>query len=250
VNGGIVWAEGFGFANVERRTQVTPVTRFRLGSVSKTLTAAGVALLYERGRIDLDASVQRYVPLYPRKPWPVTTRQLMGDIAGVHVIRVDNNDQVPHFDCARMDEALKFFASEPLLFEPGTNYRFSTNGWILLSAVVEAAAAEPFPTFMTREVLAPLGMESTILEATRSSGSVRVGDVDARTVEGGHHRASPDTPSPRIGDLHGFRAGLEGGARPTERRARSNGGAPRHSHGRHRGAADVPGSPTDHCCRI
>jgi CubicO group peptidase (beta-lactamase class C family) len=165
VNGEIVWAEGFGFANVERRTPVTPVTRFRLGSVSKTLTAAGVALLYERGRIDLDASMQRYVPLYPRKPWPVTTRQLMGDIAGVHVIRGDNNDQVPHFDCARMDEALKFFASEPLLFEPGTNYRFSTNGWILLSAVVEAAAAEPFPTFMTREVLAPLGMESTILEA-------------------------------------------------------------------------------------
>jgi hypothetical protein len=94
VNGEIVWAEGFGFANVGRRTPVTPVTRFRLGSVSKTLTAAGVALFYERGRIDLDASVQRYVPLYPRKPWPVTTRQLMGDIAGVHVIRGDNNDQV------------------------------------------------------------------------------------------------------------------------------------------------------------
>jgi CubicO group peptidase (beta-lactamase class C family) len=161
----IVWAEGFGFANVEHRTPVTPLTRFRLGSVSKTLTAAGVGLLHEQGRLDLDAPIQTYVPAYPRKQWSITMRQLMGDIAGVHVIRGDDNDQMPHFECASIDDALKFFADEPLLFEPGTKYRFSTNGWILVSAAVEAAAGEPFPTFMTREVVTPLGMESTVIEA-------------------------------------------------------------------------------------
>src|SRR5688572_6204616 len=57
VDGAIVWAEGFGFANVDRLTPVTPLTRFRLGSISKTLTAAAVALLHERGRVDLDAPV-------------------------------------------------------------------------------------------------------------------------------------------------------------------------------------------------
>jgi serine beta-lactamase-like protein LACTB, mitochondrial len=164
VDGEIIWAEGFGWANVEHRTPVTPLTRFRLGSVSKTLTAAAVALLHERGRIDLDAPVQQYVSAYPKKQWTVTTRQLMGDIAGVNVIRGDNNDQVPHVDCASLDEALQIFAGEPLFFEPGTKYRFATNGWILLSAVVEAAAGEPFSTFMTREVLKPLGMESTVIE--------------------------------------------------------------------------------------
>jgi CubicO group peptidase (beta-lactamase class C family) len=158
VDGKIVWAEGFGYANIERRTPVTPLTRFRLGSVSKTLTAAALLLLHEQGRIDLDAPVQRYVPAYPAKQWTVTTRQVMGDIAGVNVIRGDNNDQVPHDDCASMDEALKFFAHEPLAFEPGTKYRFGTNGWILLSAVVEALAAEPFATFMTGAVLGPLGV--------------------------------------------------------------------------------------------
>jgi len=165
VDGETVWAEGFGWADVERRAPVTPLTRFRLGSVSKTLTAAAIALLYERGRIDLDAPVQRYVPAYPEKQWIVTTRQLMGDIAGVHVIRGDNNDQVPHVDCATLDAALQIFAAEPLLFKPSTNYRFATNGWILLSAVVEAAAGEPFAMFMTREVFTPVGMESTVLEA-------------------------------------------------------------------------------------
>jgi CubicO group peptidase (beta-lactamase class C family) len=163
-DGELVWSEGFGWADLEDRIPVTPRTQFRLGSVSKTLTAAAVARLYERGRIDLDAPVQTYVPDYPSKPWTVTTRQLMGDIAGVHRIRGDNNDNPPGGECASLDDAVATFADEPLSFQPGTRYRFSTYGWILLSAVVEAAAGQPFPVFMRREILEPLGMESTIVE--------------------------------------------------------------------------------------
>ena len=163
-NGEIVWTEGFGWADVEDRKPVTPRTQFRLGSVSKTLTAAAAALLYERGRLDLDAPVQTYVSAYPQKPWPLTTRQLMGDIAGVHRIRGDGNDNPPGGECASMHDALATFADEPLLFEPGTRYRFSTYGWILVSAVVEAAAGEPLPKFMTREILDPLAMRSTVVE--------------------------------------------------------------------------------------
>jgi CubicO group peptidase (beta-lactamase class C family) len=165
-DGNIVWAEAFGFANVEPRVQATPLTRFRTGSVSKTLTAAAVALLYERGRIDLDAPVQTYVPKYPRKQWTVTTRQLLGDVAGVHRIRGDNNDNLPRDHCTSLDQALETFAGEPLLFAPGTKYRFSTYGWILLSAVVEGASGKPFATFMRREVFEPLGMDRTVLEGT------------------------------------------------------------------------------------
>jgi CubicO group peptidase (beta-lactamase class C family) len=163
-DGEIVWTEGLGWADLEDRKPMTAVTRFRLGSVSKTLTAAAVGLLLERGRIDLDAPVQKYVPAYPQKPWPVTTRQLMGDIAGVHRIRGDNNDNLPAGPCASLDDALATFASEPLLFEPGTRYRFATNGWILISAAVVSAAGEPLPTFMTREILEPLGMKSTVVD--------------------------------------------------------------------------------------
>jgi CubicO group peptidase (beta-lactamase class C family) len=165
-DGEIVWAEGFGYADAERHKQVTPRTRFRTGSVSKTLTAAAVALLYDRTRIDLDAPVQTYVPAYPKKQWTVTTRQLLGDVAGVHRVRGDNNDQIPRGYCKTVDEALKTFAYEPLVFEPGTKYRFSTSGWILLSAVIEGAAGEPFPAFMSREVFMPLRMDRTVLEVT------------------------------------------------------------------------------------
>ena len=194
-DGEIVWAEAFGFADVDRRVPVTPLTRFRTGSVSKTLTAAAVALLYERGRIDLDAPVQTYVPEYPRKQWTITTRQLLGDVAGVHRIRGDNNDNLPRGDCTNLDEALETFASEPLLFEPGTSYRFSTYGWILLSAVVEGASGEPFPMFMRRDVFEPLGMDRTVLEgvendpdtvslyAARTAMGANVGLQDAPAVD-------------------------------------------------------------------
>ena len=170
VDGKIVWAEGFGYASVERRAPVTPSTRFRAGSVSKTLTAAAVALLYDRGRIDLDAPVQTYVPAYPQKQWTVTTRQLLGDIAGVHRLRGENNnnDNVPRGNCTSLAQALQIFSVEPLAFEPGTRYRYSTYGWILLSAVVESAAAKSFATFMANEIFQPLGMNRTALEGTPS----------------------------------------------------------------------------------
>jgi serine beta-lactamase-like protein LACTB, mitochondrial len=64
-DGEIVWAEGFGWADVERRAPVTPLTRFRIGSVSKPLTAAGVGLLHDRGRIALDAPGRALPPRVP-----------------------------------------------------------------------------------------------------------------------------------------------------------------------------------------
>ena len=168
VDNEIVWAEGLGWASIEPREPVAPHMRFHLGSVSKTLTAAAILRLHERGLVDLDAPVQAYVPDYPVKQWPVTLRQLMGDVAGVHRIEGDDNDSVPR-GCRNVDEAVATFASEPLLFEPGTRYRFANNGWILLSAVVEKVAGEPCATVIAREVFAPLGMDRTLAS---SSGRV------------------------------------------------------------------------------
>jgi CubicO group peptidase (beta-lactamase class C family) len=157
--GRIVWAEGFGWADVERRTQVTPLTRFRIGSVSMPLTAAAVGMLHERGRIDLDAPVQRYVPAFPAKRWPLSTRQLMGHLSGIQ------HEGMPDRHCSSFDDVLEIFAHDPLWFRPGTEYRYSVYGWILVSAVVEAAAAEPYLAFMNREVFERLGMDRTVPDA-------------------------------------------------------------------------------------
>jgi serine beta-lactamase-like protein LACTB len=172
VGGELVWAEGFGWADVENHVPVSPHMRFRMGTASMAVTSAAVGLLVEQGRLKLDDEIQTYVPEYPRKPWPVTLRQLMGHLAGV---RTDNGDEGPYFDrCERPVEGLKLFKDRELLFEPGTRYRFSSFGWILVSAAVEAAAEEPFYRFMRSRIFEPAGMEDTLPDSKTEQVADRV----------------------------------------------------------------------------
>jgi serine beta-lactamase-like protein LACTB len=165
VGGDIVWAEGFGWADLENRVKVAPDTRFRIGTASTALTSAAVGVLLEKHRLRLDDEIQSYVPDFPKKQWPVTLRQVMGHLAG---IRNDGGDEGPLFSkhCDRPVEGLQSFAKDSLRFEPGTQYRDSRYDWILVSAAVEAAADEPFFTFMRKQIFEPLGMDHTEANST------------------------------------------------------------------------------------
>jgi len=157
--GEIVWAEGFGYADLEKKSPVTPETQFRIGNVSNTLTSVVAGLLLERNRLNLDTDIQVYVPEFPEKQWPVTVRQLMGNIGG---IRGDAGDEEPLSErCERTLDGLQRFAPDRLKFEPGTEYRFSSYGWILVSAAIEKAAGEPFFAFIRAQIFDPLRMAST-----------------------------------------------------------------------------------------
>jgi CubicO group peptidase (beta-lactamase class C family) len=175
VGGDLVWAEGFGWADIETRIPVTPDTRFRIGTASTVLTSAGVGVLLEKGRLTLDDEIQTYVPQFPKKQWSVTLRQLMAHVGGVGT---DGGDEGPLFRhrCERPVEALEHFAHGALLFEPGTQYRHSKYGWILVSAAVEAAADQPFLTFMGEQIFQPLGMDNTGAESATEENPDRVGE--------------------------------------------------------------------------
>jgi len=164
VDGEIVWAEGFGWADLEKREPVAARMRFRIGHVSKALTSAAVGILLETGQLRLDDEIQTYVPDFPRKEWPITLRQLMGHTSGIRHY-TSEEDYTPSAHCERASEGLQRFADHPLLFEPETRYGYSTFGWILVSAAVEAAAGEPLLAFMRRRVLEPLGMTDTTMDA-------------------------------------------------------------------------------------
>jgi serine beta-lactamase-like protein LACTB len=163
IDGGIVWAEGFGFADLRNSAPVTPKHRFRIGTASTALTSAAAGLLLEDGRLKLDDEIQTYVPAFPKKQWPVTLRQLMGHTAGVVS---DGGDEGTLFTqhCQGPAEALPRFAENPLLFEPGSQFRYSNYGWILVSAAIEAAAGQPFLTFLRERVFGPLGMRDTVAD--------------------------------------------------------------------------------------
>lgn len=195
VDGKLVWAGGFGWADVEARRPITPATRFRIGAVSKPLTAAGVGLLVAQGKLDLDAPVQRYVMGFPQKDVPITTRQAMAHTAGFRHPHLENGCW-PTAQRRGIAEGLARFADHPLRFMPGTQFAFSSHGWVLVSAVVESAAGLPFDAFMASQVFAPLGMQSTVPDVP--------GDPDDPTLVATlmperavlyHPRASADTAS-------------------------------------------------------
>lgn len=168
----LMWSESFGVADVGSGEPVLPATRFRVGAVSRTLTAAAAGLLRDRGLLAFDAPVQQYVPRYPDTPWPLTAGHLMSDSGGVRHLR-DGREVLPSAHCATVSDALDIFREDALAFRPGSARRFSVYGWILMSAVVEGAAREPFDSFMTRQVLGPLGMAHTALDDA---------DVDGRAT--------------------------------------------------------------------
>ena len=175
VGGDLVWSEGFGWADIETRAPVTPETRFRIGTASTLLTSAAVGVLLETERLKLDEEIQTYVPEFPKTQWPVTLRQLMGHVAGV---ATESEDERPlsRQRCESPLEALPRVADGTLLFEPGTEYRFSKYGWIVVSAAVEAAAGQPFLTFMRQQVFQPLGMVNTDAESATEENPERVGE--------------------------------------------------------------------------
>ena len=159
VDGRIVWSEAFGYADLEAHRQTTPATQFRIGSVSKPLTATAIAQLFETGKLDLDAPVQRYVPSFPEKSAPITTRLVGGHLAGIRHYQGGEFTLNRHF--ATVTEGLSIFANDTLLFPPGTRFSYSSYGFNLLGAVVEGASREDFLAYMSRHVFKPLHMTST-----------------------------------------------------------------------------------------
>jgi CubicO group peptidase (beta-lactamase class C family) len=156
----IIWAEGLGFADLENKVPVNIQSMFRLGSVSKVLTSLAVGRLYQQGKLNLDAPIQKYLPDFPEKQYSFTARQLAGHTAGIRHYK--NNDPIatPRRYKSVM-ESLPIFSNDSLLFKPGTAYAYSSYGYNLLSAVLEAAAGRDFLSYMRDSIFVPLGMTNT-----------------------------------------------------------------------------------------
>ncbi len=164
INGRILWSEGFGYGDLENHVPVTSGTRFRLGSVSKVLTAAAVGRLYQEQKLDLDAPIQRYVPAFPEKGHPITARQLAGHLGGIRHYQEKDYGQNRNIDFEHYEtiaDSLKVFQDDPLISPPGTRYFYSTFGYTLLSRVVESAAQQSFLEYLDASVFQPLEMRST-----------------------------------------------------------------------------------------
>ena len=137
------------------------------------MTAALLALVYQDGQLDLDAPIQRYVPEFSQKRYTITTRQLAGHLAGIrHYQGEEDYLNTTHYPTVL--EALRIFKDDPLLFEPGTQFSYSSYGFNLISAVIEGATGKSFLEQMRERVFAPLGMRHTAPDQNRLIVSDRV----------------------------------------------------------------------------
>jgi serine beta-lactamase-like protein LACTB len=161
----LLWSKGFGMANVEDDVPATSQTLYRLASVSKSLTATAAMQLWERGKLDLDGPIQKYCPVFPKKPQTITTRELLGHLGGIRHYKSGSQDDpeignTTHFDDP-ISAGIKFFAGDPLVAPPGTHFHYSTQGYTLVGCVIEGASGEKYLDEMRENVFVPAGMAST-----------------------------------------------------------------------------------------
>ena len=163
-DGQLIFAKGYGVSDVENNVPATADTVYRIASLSKSLTATAAMRLVEARRLDLDAPVQKYCPAFPTKQWPITVRDVLTHQSGIrHYKNDDESINTRHY--TSINEALtQNFSKDPLLFEPGTKFSYTSYGYIVLGCVMEGASGMSYTTYMQQNIFGPAGMTSTRLD--------------------------------------------------------------------------------------
>jgi CubicO group peptidase (beta-lactamase class C family) len=168
MNGETVWTHGYGMADVEGNVTASDVTEYRLASISKPLSAVAAMSLVEQHKLDLDAPVQKYCPAFPQKQKTITVRELLSHTSGVRHYK-DKDGDTPHWaentrHFESLNDALSIFANDPLEFDPGTKFGYSTYGYTVVGCAIEGASGEKFYDYLQQAVLAPAGMDHTVAD--------------------------------------------------------------------------------------
>ncbi|SFU50021.1 CubicO group peptidase, beta-lactamase class C family [Pustulibacterium marinum] len=162
----VVWKAGYGYADVKNRTSINPdETLFRVASVSKTFSAAGLMKMYENKKIDIDASLYKYVPDFPKKKYDFTIRQLASHTAG---IRTYKGREFLSRQSQSIVDGLHTFAEDSLLYQPGKGYLYNSNDWNLLSVAMQNASKRDFEKLMKTTVFQPLGLKNIVADKNQN----------------------------------------------------------------------------------
>ena len=158
-NNQLVFSEGYGYANIAKNQKVSPTnTIFRIASVSKPITAVGLAKLYAENKVDLEASIYGYIPDFPKKSYDFNLKQLGGHLAG---IRGYKNNEFKNDIPLSIRQGIDIFKNDKLLFQPGTQYLYTSYGWNLIAHTIECITHLRFEDYIDEAILQPIGMRNT-----------------------------------------------------------------------------------------
>ena len=152
----------YGIADLEHFVPAKTFTVYRIASTSKPITAVAAMQLVESGKLDLDAPIQKYVPNFPVKNFPVTTRQILAHLSGVRGYKQGEGERTIRYNT--LTDALAIFKDDPLEGEPGTRFLYTTYGYTLLGAVIEGASGMSFMDYLREHIFKPAGMLHTTVD--------------------------------------------------------------------------------------
>lgn len=164
-DGKVIFAKAYGMANYELSVPNNVDTKFRIGSVSKQFTAAAVMQLQERGRLNINDPICRYLDDCPDAWKPITIKHLLNHTSGiVNFTRLPeasgNFLLLPHTH----SEIVDIFRNLPLESRPGEEYNYNNSGYYLLGLIIEKVSGQTYGEYLRKNIFAPLGMNDTDLD--------------------------------------------------------------------------------------
>ncbi|MCP4048849.1 MAG: beta-lactamase family protein [Gammaproteobacteria bacterium] len=159
-NGESTYKRGFGSANIENGTVITPETVFYLASVGKQFTTMAIALLQQDGKLDVDDDIRKYIPEIPVYGSTITIRHLIHHTSGIRdylgLMRIAGLPLGTYHDDQDVVDLIA--RQKALNFEPGKQYLYSNSGYFLLAVIVERASGKSLRGFAAERIFGPLGM--------------------------------------------------------------------------------------------
>jgi len=158
-DGELVWETAVGAADVEAGVEATPETQYRLGSITKTFTAAAIMQLRDAGKLDLEDTLDRHIEGAAHRP---TIRRLLSHASGLQRETQDDSWLTMRF--ARPDELLETLAEAELVLPSGARFHYSNLAYALLGIVVERASGVPYMDYARERLFAPAGLTRVSFE--------------------------------------------------------------------------------------
>jgi CubicO group peptidase (beta-lactamase class C family) len=160
-DGNPVLRKGYGLANTETGAKVTPDMIFRIGSVTKQFTAVAVLQLVQQGKVKLDDPITKYVSDFETRGKTITIEHLL-----THTSGIPSYTAIPNFEEIRVRkmsprQIVALVDAQPLEFEPGSQFKYSNTGYVLLGMVIEKASGMSYADYMLEHVFKPAGMKDT-----------------------------------------------------------------------------------------
>ncbi len=163
-DGEILISKGYGMANHELDVSNTPQTKFRIGSVTKQFTSMLIMILQERGELDVNDPISTFIPDYPNGDI-ITIHHLLTHTSGIlELLDIDGFEDIKR-DPSTPGKTIELFKNEPLIFEPGTQHKYSNSNYVLLSNIIELITGKSYEDFVMENIFIPLEMNDTGIDS-------------------------------------------------------------------------------------